>query len=49
MADADPLIEHETFPLPQRLRGRNLLEVEMEKYLFGGGVEAPAGYVPPES
>jgi len=28
---------------------RAFLEVEMEKYLFGEGAEAPAGYVPPES
>ena len=28
---------------------RALLEVEMEKFLFGGGAEAPAGYVPPAS
>ena len=28
---------------------RALLEAEMEKFLFGGGTAAPAGYVPPES
>jgi Fe-S cluster biosynthesis and repair protein YggX len=28
---------------------RKLLEQEMEKYLFGGGAEKPAGYVPPEA
>ena len=28
---------------------RKYLETEMEKYFFGGGSEAPEGYVPPES
>lgn len=28
---------------------RALLEVEMEKFLFGTGAQAPAGYVPPEA
>ena len=28
---------------------RKLLEQEMEKYLFDGGAEKPAGYVPPEA
>ena len=27
---------------------RKRLETEMEQFLFGGGVEAPAGFVPPE-
>ena len=27
---------------------RAFLEGEMEKFLFGGGAEKPAGYVPPE-
>ena len=27
---------------------RAFLEAEMEKFLFGGGAEKPAGYVPPE-
>jgi Fe-S cluster biosynthesis and repair protein YggX len=27
-------------------KARKFLEVEMEKYFFGGGSEAPAGYVP---
>lgn len=27
---------------------RKFLEGEMEKYFFGGGSEAPEGYVPPE-
>ena len=27
---------------------RKLLEAEMEKFLFGGGADRPAGYVPPE-
>ncbi|MEP6483584.1 MAG: oxidative damage protection protein [Rudaea sp.] len=26
---------------------RKFLEGEMEKFFFGGGAEAPAGYVPP--
>jgi len=26
---------------------RAFLEVEMEKFLFGGGAEAPAGFIPP--
>jgi Fe-S cluster biosynthesis and repair protein YggX len=29
-------------------KARKFLEGEMEKFLFGGGSEAPAGYVPPE-
>ena len=28
---------------------RKFLEGEMEKFFFGGGSEAPEGYVPPES
>jgi Fe-S cluster biosynthesis and repair protein YggX len=28
-------------------KARKFLEGEMEKFLFGGGSEAPAGYVPP--
>jgi Fe-S cluster biosynthesis and repair protein YggX len=28
---------------------RAFLEVEMEKFLFGGGAEKPAGYVPSDS
>ena len=27
---------------------RAFLETEMEKFLFGGGAEKPAGYVPPD-
>ena len=27
-------------------KARKFLEVEMEKYFFGGGSEAPAGFVP---
>ncbi len=27
---------------------RKMLEVEMEKFLFAGGAEKPAGYVPPD-
>ena len=30
-------------------KARKFLEVEMEKYFFGAGSSAPAGYVPPES
>ena len=29
-------------------QARKFLEGEMEKFLFGGGAEAPAGYVPPQ-
>lgn len=28
-------------------KARKFLEGEMEKFLFGGGADAPAGYVPP--
>jgi Fe-S cluster biosynthesis and repair protein YggX len=28
-------------------KARKFLEAEMEKFLFGDGSEAPAGYVPP--
>jgi len=30
-------------------KARKFLEGEMEKFLFGAGSEAPAGYVPPEA
>jgi len=30
-------------------KARKFLEAEMEKYFFGDGSAAPAGYVPPES
>ena len=30
-------------------KARKFLEDEMEKYFFGGGSAAPAGYVPPAS
>ena len=30
-------------------KARKFLEGEMEKFLFGDGSAAPAGYVPPES
>jgi len=30
-------------------KARKFLETEMEKFLFGSGSDAPAGYVPPES
>jgi Fe-S cluster biosynthesis and repair protein YggX len=30
-------------------KARKFLEDEMEKFLFGAGSAAPAGYVPPES
>lgn len=32
---------------PMDPKHRAFLEGEMEKFLFGGGAEAPAGYVPP--
>jgi len=39
--------EHRLSPLnPEH---RRFLENEMEKFLFGGGSEKPAGYVEPES
>jgi len=39
--------EHRLSPLnPEH---RKFLEAEMEKFLFGGGSEKPAGYVEPES
>jgi Fe-S cluster biosynthesis and repair protein YggX len=31
---------------PLKPEHRKLLEQEMEKFLFGGGAERPAGYVP---
>jgi Fe-S cluster biosynthesis and repair protein YggX len=31
---------------PRTPEHRAFLEKELEKYLFGGGAEAPAGYVP---
>ena len=34
---------------PMDPEARKFLEGEMEKFLFGGGSEKPAGYVPPES
>ena len=30
-------------------KARKFLEAEMEKFLFGDGSDAPAGYVPPEA
>lgn len=30
-------------------RHRAIIEAEMEKFLFGGGAERPAGYVPPDA
>ncbi len=33
---------------PMDPKHRVFLEAEMEKFLFGGGAEAPAGYVAPE-
>ncbi|MGH8041466.1 MAG: oxidative damage protection protein [Rudaea sp.] len=30
-------------------KARKFLEGEMEKFLFGGGADAPPGYVPPAS
>lgn len=34
--------------VPREPKARAFLAAEMEKFLFGGGAEAPAGYVPPE-
>jgi Fe-S cluster biosynthesis and repair protein YggX len=34
---------------PMDPKHRALLETEMEKFLFGGGAEKPAGYVPPSA
>ncbi|HEU0153882.1 MAG TPA: oxidative damage protection protein [Arenimonas sp.] len=34
---------------PMNPKDRALLETEMEKFLFAGGAEKPAGYVPPEA
>ncbi len=34
---------------PMDPKHRVFLEGEMEKFLFGGGAEAPAGYVAPEA
>ncbi len=33
---------------PMDPEARKFLVAEMEKFLFGGGAEKPAGYVPPE-
>ena len=33
---------------PMDPKHRAFLEQEMEKFLFGGGAEAPAGYRPPD-
>ena len=30
-------------------KARKFLEAEMEKFLFGTGSDAPAGYIPPEA
>ena len=38
--------ENRLSPLDPAHRAR--LEAEMEKFLFGGGTERPAGFVPPE-
>lgn len=34
---------------PRDPKHRAFLEKEMEKFLFGGGAERPAGYVPPDA
>lgn len=34
---------------PMNPEHRVFLEGEMDKFLFGGGAEKPAGYVPPEA
>jgi Fe-S cluster biosynthesis and repair protein YggX len=31
---------------PMNPEHRKFLQAEMEKFLFGGGAEAPAGYIP---
>jgi Fe-S cluster biosynthesis and repair protein YggX len=36
-------------PVAARSEGAQILESEMEKFLFGDGSAAPAGYVPPEA
>ena len=33
---------------PRDPKHRAFLQEEMEKFLFGGGAQKPAGYVPPE-
>lgn len=33
---------------PINPKHRHFLELEMDKFLFGGGADKPAGYVPPE-
>ena len=33
---------------PMEPKARKFLEAEMEKFLFGAGSQAPAGYRPPE-
>jgi Fe-S cluster biosynthesis and repair protein YggX len=32
--------------VPRDPKARAFLQAEMEKFLFGGGAEKPAGYVP---
>ena len=34
---------------PRDPKHRAFLQEEMEKFLFGGGAQKPAGYVPPEA
>ncbi|MBO9717909.1 MAG: Fe(2+)-trafficking protein, partial [Pseudoxanthomonas sp.] len=33
---------------PRDPKHRAFLQAEMEKFLFGGGAQKPAGYVPPQ-
>ena len=48
-------LEHQTMLInenrlsPINPEHRKYLEVEMEKYLFGEGSEAPEGYIPPSN
>lgn len=42
------LVINENRLSPLDPEARKLLTIEMEKFLFGGGAEKPAGYVAPE-
>jgi Fe-S cluster biosynthesis and repair protein YggX len=47
-------VDHQTMLIneyrlsPVEPKARKFLEAEMEKFIFGGGVAKPEGYVPPE-
>ena len=51
----DQWLEHQTMLINEyRLsmidpKARHFLREQMEKFLFAGGIEKPAGYTPPES